>query len=421
MTGKYTLIVDGNFFLHKTYFIGQKIKSNGAFNFIDEPEADKNLLLWKLSIDFASEIKRFEGILNQVVYCIDSSSWRKTYLDTQYKANRTKSESINWSAIYDVHTEFSKTLESLGVIVSRVYGAEADDLIFAWSSYLNQNGKNAIILSGDNDLLQLVHQDKSSGANTIYYNKFNKDMHVFPGFSDWLSVEDHANTTNDIFNMPVNLMSNVKQNLRGILKSNKMKSHEVNVNEFIFRKILIGDSGDNVPPLDTKIKEGPKGPITYRVTDTMANKILNLFIKDKIFVKQIHFFEDSYIEEICKFAKTIIKIDDDIEKIKRNWIRNRDLVFLHASCIPEKIIQSMFNNIDSSKFKALSADGFHSLMSKDKILEKTSWTSERKTEFNESNLFKTIEVSSTKQVKETTIIKENTSSFDSNFWESLLK
>jgi hypothetical protein len=63
MVGKYTLIFDANFWLHKTYFIGQKIKQGKPFNFIDEPEADKNLLLWKLSVDLKCNNKSFQKIL----------------------------------------------------------------------------------------------------------------------------------------------------------------------------------------------------------------------------------------------------------------------------------------------------------------------------------------------------------------------
>jgi len=416
MTGKYTLIFDANFFLHKTFFIGQKIKTGKPFNFIDEPEADKNLLLWKLAIDFASEIKRFEGVVNQVIYTVDSSSWRKTHLDSEYKANRVKSESINWSGIYDVHTEFYKALEKMGIIVSRVHGAEADDLIFAWSSHLNQIGQNTIIISGDNDLLQLVHQDKSSGANTIYYNKFNKDMHVFPGFDSWLAIEEQS-TTNDIFNLPLNLMSNIKQNLRDILKFNKMNTCEVNVNEFIFKKILIGDSGDNVPPLHVKVKETAKGPIVYRVTDTMANKILSEFKDDKMFIKQIHLFEEDYINEICTLAKKVIKIEKSVDEIKSRWKNNRDLVFLHGSCIPSEIIKSMFNSIEEAKYQAFSADSVHQLMNKDRILENTTWTKEKKTEFNESGLFNSI----SKSDSDIQVTEEKKGSFDQGFWDNLLK
>jgi 5'-3' exonuclease len=415
MTGKYTLIFDGNFWLHKTYFIGQRIKTGKPFNFIDEPEADKNLLLWKLAVDFSAEIKRFEGVVNRIVYTVDSSSWRKKVLDSEYKANRVKSASINWGEIYNVHNEFIASLEKLGVIVSRVYGAEADDLIFAWSSHLNQKGQNSIIISGDNDLLQLVNMDQSSGANTIYYNKFDKDIHVFPKFQSWLDVEEHA-TTNDIFNLPVDLLSNTKQNLRDIIKSNKMKSHEVNVMEFIFRKILVGDAGDNVPPLHTRTKETKKGPITYRVTDKHANEILSRFKDNKVFVTNPHLFNEEYIQEICEIAQSVIKIEKPISEIIERWKMNRDLVYLHTNCIPREIGEAMFESIEKNT-KSLSGNEVHSIMDKDKILLETTYTKEKRNGFNESGLFKSIS-ESTSDVK---IIDKKESSFDDEFWNNLIK
>lgn len=417
MTGKYTLIFDGNFWLHKTYFIGQKIKTGKPFNFIDEPEADKNLLLWKLAVDFSAEIRRFEGVVNRIVYTVDSSSWRKKFLDQEYKANRVKSSSIDWSAIYDVHNEFVKSLESLGVIVNRVHQAEADDLIFAWSSYLNQNGQNAIIISGDNDLLQLVNMDKSSGANTVYYNKFDKDLHVFPKFESWLNQEE-LNTTQDIFNLPTDILSNTKQQLRDIVKGNKMKSHEVNVNEFIFKKILVGDSGDNVPPLHTVIKETKRGPITYRVTDKHVSEILNSYKDNKVFVNNAHFFSDEHILEICETAKRVIKIEKPIEEIIHRWKTNRDLVYLHINCIPTEVSEAMFQKIEE-KTATLSASEIHGILDKEQILKGTSYTKEKKTEFNESGLFNSIGVEKPKS--EVKINEAPKGSFDDGFWNDLLK
>jgi 5'-3' exonuclease len=415
MTGKYTLIFDGNFWLHKTYFIGQKIKTGKPFNFIDEPEADKNLLLWKLSTDFAAEIKRFEGVVNRIVYTVDSSSWRKKFLDSEYKANRVKSTSINWGEIYNVHNEFIGSLEKMGIIISRIQHAEADDLIFAWSSHLNQQGQNAIIISGDNDLLQLVNMDQSSGANTIYYNKFDKDIHVFPKFQSWLDLEEHA-TTNDIFNLPVDLLSNTKQNLRDIIKANKMKSHEVNVMEFIFKKILIGDNGDNVPPLHVKVKETKKGPVTYRVTDRQAMEILNQFKDDKVFVNQSHLFNDEHITQICQIAKSVIKMENPIDEIITRWKTNRDLVYLHVNCIPSEVCENMFSSIEGNT-KSLSGNEVHSIMDKEKILSGTTYKKEKRNEFNESGLFKPIS-DSQNDVK---IVDKKESSFDDDFWNNLIK
>lgn len=419
MTGKYTLVFDGNFWLHKTYFIGQKIKTGKPFNFIDEPDADKNLLLWKLAVDFAAEIKRFEGVVNRVVYTVDSSSWRKKMLDTEYKANRVKSSSINWSGIYDVHTEFIAALEKTGVIVSRVQGAEADDLIFAWTSALNQQGQNAIIISGDNDLLQLVNKDISSGANTLYYNKFDKDMHVFPKFQGWIDQEENK-TTHDIFNLPLDLMSNVKQNLRDIIKTGKMKSHEVNVMEFLFRKILIGDSGDNVPPLYTVVKETKAGPRTYGVTDKHVNEINNRFKEDKPFINQSHFFNDEHILNICSIAKDVIKIDKTVEEIYKRWITNRDLVYLHINCIPKEVSSLMFQDIEDKHKQTLSGMQTANVMDKEHILKYTSYTKEKKTEFNESGLFKSLGVEEEKKPN-VSINDTKTSGFNDDFWSDLIK
>ena len=418
MTGKYTLIFDGNFFLHKTFFIGQKIKQGKPFNFIDELEQDKNLLLWKLSIDFASEIKRFEGITNRIVYTIDSSSWRKSFEGgSDYKANRVKSTEIDWHKIYEVHSEFIEAIQKLGVIVSRTKGAEADDLIFAWSSHLNQQGQNALIISGDNDLLQLVNKDNSSGANTLYYNKFDKNLHVFPSFKSWLDQEEQS-TTNDIFNLPLDLVSNTRSHLRDIIKSNKMDLHEVNTNEFIFRKILIGDAGDNVSPLHVVIKETKGGQRRFSVTDNHANQILNEYKNDKIFVNQSHLFNDEYINKICEIAKSIIKIDKPIEEIRTKWELNRNLVYLHKNCIPQDVLNLMFADIASNKLTSYSALELHNLMNKDVILKETTYTKEKAE--SEVNLLEAIS-KNTEAVKEEVKITESSESFNADFWQSLLK
>ena len=425
MTGKYTLIFDGNFWLHKTYFIGQKIKQGKPFNFIDEPEADKNLLLWKLSVDFAAEIKRFEGITNRIVYTIDSSSWRKTIQgEASYKANRVKSNDIDWNAIYQVHDEFVKALEALGVTISRIKGAEADDLIFAWSAFLNQQGQNSMIISGDNDLLQLANMDKSSGANTLYYNKFDKDLHVFPGFKAWLDQED-MQTTNDIFNLPIDLVSNTKIHLRDIIRANKMKLDEVNTNEFIFKKILIGDSGDNVSPLDLKVKESKDGKTrTFRVTPNHANAILDEFKKDKVFINQSHLFNDDNITQICEIAKRVIKIEKEIPEIKAKWELNRNLVYLHKKCIPEKVITDMFEQIEERHTASLSGSGLHTVMDKDKILSGTTYSKD-KAELTDSSIFRSTMNATTPTKSDNGVIITSTpkgdNGFDDKMWADLLK
>tara|TARA_R110000868_G_scaffold141780_9_gene358565 strand:+ start:9047 stop:10315 length:1269 start_codon:yes stop_codon:yes gene_type:complete len=422
MTGKYTLIFDGNFWLHKTYFIGQKIKQGKPFNFIEEPEADKNLLLWKLALDFSAEIKRFEGITNRIVYTIDSSSWRKQFLDSQYKANRTKSSDIDWGKIYEVHDEFVKALEAQGITISRIRGAEADDLIFAWSSFLNQQEQNTLIISGDNDLLQLCNMDRSSNANTLYYNKFDKNIHTFQGFKAWLG-EDDKSTSGDIFNMPVDLISNTKIHLRDIIRKGKMKIDEVNTNEFIFKKVLTGDAGDNVPPLYSYIKETKGGSRNYKVTPNQADKVLDSFKENRVFVNQSHLFNEDIITDICKIAKELIKIPEDLETIKTKWKLNRDLVFLHKNCIPDEINTLMFAQVEEMFKKTLSGSDIHNIMNKDNILKESSYTPDNDNSFNDSSIFRTAMKPSNKNnpVSDVIIKKEEYSKgFDDTFLKGLL-
>ena len=360
---RYTLIVDGNYFLHKTFFISGKIKSkkDGPLNFIDDPQKDSDLLAWKLATDFAYEVKRFAPILDGIVYCIDSSSWRKDFYpesnslqsaeSQEYKGHRKKDNTINWKLIYELHDKFAESLKALGCTVSRVSGAEADDLIFAWSSYLNMNNRNALIFSGDNDLIQLVCNNEANGTNTLFYNKFSKSIYSFEGFTEWLSETNMDSI--DIFNQPLDLTSNTKLALQNVVKGIAIK--ETNVNEFIFRKILMGDAGDNVSPLYQTIKKGKDGKQrVYNITDSKANQILEDYEKNNGPIDQTTFFSNDSIVEICKIAKNNLRIlDKNISQLVERYETNRNLMFLHQRAIPSAIMEAMLTNIETSGYSSI--------------------------------------------------------------------
>jgi 5'-3' exonuclease len=360
---RYTLIVDGNYFLHKTFFISGKIKSkkDGPLNFIDDPQKDSDLLAWKLATDFAYEVKRFAPILDGIVYCIDSSSWRKDFYpesnslqsaeSQEYKGHRKKDNTINWKLIYELHDKFAESLKTLGCTVSRVSGAEADDLIFAWSSYLNMNNRNALIFSGDNDLIQLVCNNEANGTNTLFYNKFSKSIYSFEGFTEWLSETNMDSI--DIFNQPLDLTSNTKLALQNVVKGIAIK--ETNVNEFIFRKILMGDAGDNVSPLYQTIKKGKDGKQrVYNITDSKANQILEDYEKNNGPIDQTTFFSNDSIVEICKIAKNNLRIlDKNISQLVERYETNRNLMFLHQRAIPSAIMEAMLTNIETSGYSSI--------------------------------------------------------------------
>ncbi len=79
----------------------------------------------------------------------------------------------------------------------------------------------------------------------------------------------------------------------------------------------------------------------------------------------------------------------------------------------------MLEDIDKKQKRTLSGEQTANLMSKDSILEKTTYTKEKKTDFNESGLFKSLGVEEEK-VKEVNV-KEETTGFDTDFWNNLMK
>ncbi len=358
---RYTLIVDGNYFLHKTLFISGKIKRKGQLNFIDEPEKDSDILAAKLATDFAYEVRRFAPILDGIVYCIDSSSWRKDFYPTtntndlassgSYKGTRKKDNTINWKAIYDLHDKFATSLKQQGITVSRVDGTEADDLIFAWSSYLNMNNNNALIFSGDNDLIQLVCNNESNGTNTLYYNKFSKRMYTFENFDNWLSVNDVQSV--DIFNQPLDLTSNTKLALQNVLRGIEVK--EMDTIEFVFKKILCGDAGDNVSPLYQFKKTSKDGKVrVFNITDNKATKILNEYEKDNGTISESTFFSQSAISEICAIAKQQLKINDrTLDQLIEKYEANRNLMYLHNRALPPSIMNVMLEHIEKTDYTTI--------------------------------------------------------------------
>lgn len=394
----YTLLVDGNHFLHQTYHVAKQIdkrnKKQGALDFFQSPSNDKRLLFWKLSLDFASVIKRFGGCIDSIVYCIDSSSWRKEYKtsDVTYKANRKQEEEINWSGIFDAHDAFVNTLKEFGVTISRVPGCEGDDLIYGWSNYLNMNDRNCIIMSGDNDLVQLINYTPSYDTTTIFYNKFTETLYTFQGFDKWLegkkkAVEENVNEL-DIFDTdPTELNKDIINTFESALK--KVKKQEVEVHSFVVRKIIEGDPKDNVTSVYSYQKETKKGDLrTYGVKGKKVDTILERFKKK--WGRDIHIndmFNSEVLSYICKMVMDVMNIKntnltDLIEKLKDN----RNLILLHMKCIPDAIVDAMYDNIEEREIQ-LSQATINKIKDKNNIMEEYGYELEDENKGTSSDFF----------------------------------
>jgi hypothetical protein len=78
----------------------------------------------------------------------------------------------------------------------------------------------------------------------------------------------------------------------------------------------------------------------------------------------------------------------------------------------------MFDLVETSWNRTLSASNVHSIMDKEIILKGTTYTKEKKDSFSESGIFTALKNEETKS--EVTVTKETESNFNNDFWNNII-
>jgi 5'-3' exonuclease len=370
--GKHTLLIDGNYFVYSRLFVMPRPKTGKLLG----DEKQKAQFMRKLSIDLASELRKLQDFVDDVVIAVDSKSWRKDlYPEADYKGTRKSDSSVDWANVYEVYGEFQKILKTRGVTVQQTSGAEADDVIFGWSVALNGRGKSCIVWTGDRDLIQLVNHSKANDAHTIWYWNTKKSLYVYEGFkADMeLMASEQLSTDDLLFNMGGEHMGRdeYQHNILNWINKYKIEVNEVNCDEFIFKKVLTGDSSDNIPSVVTWQKEMKNGKLrNYSITDKMASKIWEQYIKEFDNFSIEYLFSD---EQKNILSEVIYRVVGKSSKnlIKSSLNNNMALMVLHNRIIPEAIQKAIYKEIDQEWEGAV--DNMNVLFDKDKILEGTPW------------------------------------------------
>jgi len=236
MKEKVNLIFDGNYLIHKTfgvwstYYQDRKKTSEENENAILEALLDKEkqqVFLRKIIIDLCASVRRFSEHPDSVVVVIDSHSWRyKTYDDYKYGLTRVRpSYYQEFCAMIDYIESY---LRKKGLIVSRVQGAEGDDLLYLWSIYFNQVLEEpCIIITGDSDIRQIMN------TNIAIFNNNSKNLHLY-------CTPDREVYWNECMEADVLVEPTIPF-------------------EVILYKVIMGDKSDNIP----KIKSGV-GEVAFR-------------------------------------------------------------------------------------------------------------------------------------------------------------
>ena len=348
-TGRHTFVIDGNYFLFRTLYVLPRKSKKTEMLATDE---DATVFMRKLATDFAYQIRLFEGLIDKVVWTIDSRSWRKDfYPEAEYKGNRKQDSSINWANFSKVTEEFTQLLVKQGVIYSKVNGAEGDDLMYAWNTESLANDKSVIMFTGDKDLVQLVNRSQNNNTHTILFSPAHKKLYTYQGFSEWLITEEKETSTDlfDVLKTSSSPESQSKKLLSSIISKKKVSVVEVDPEEFRFRKVLTGDSGDNVPPAYWHISK-PKNsnPRRYGISEAKAGAIIQEFKDKHGSLSHMYLYDNGYITDLANILIRHMKAKHmSREQIISNLKSNVNLMVLSSHTIPEGILDEMFQSVES--------------------------------------------------------------------------
>ena len=371
-----TLLVDGNYFINSRMRVLPRNKRTK--NLIDD-EDDKKMLLKKLLNDTAYEFRRFENIIDEIIFTFDYKSWRYQYLKEYNKRNQESSVSykgqrkqnnthINWNNVREVSEEFCNVLKQSNVKIHNVKGAEADDLIYWWSTRLNDQGRSCIIWTRDQDLVQLVNYNPSTDSYTLYYNAMDNQLIVYPGFQKWIENEEDVEMI-DIFDVDHTMVS--KHKVKDFYKNLTSKIESIFCDEFLFLKVLEGDTSDNIESVWTWQKEQKNGTVTKKITENQAKKYLEKFKKNvqNRFSRE-YFFQTNFIREIAKIVADDLNINDQLDEVINRLNRNIKIIVLHNNTIPENVL----NDIDDSLNELNENRNIKKyLKNTDRLVELTDW------------------------------------------------
>ena len=360
-----TIIFDGHYFINSRLHAIPFEKSEQGM-IMDDKESQHQFLR-KLVNDFAYEYRNFAKITDQVIFCLDSKSWRYDYLEkynkdnenTQvlYKNNRKeKKKEINWDKVSNVLEEFKNILKASGVIVNHIEGTEGDDMIWWWVSNLSYNSKSCLIWSRDHDLYQLINWNPSTESYVICYDSISQKLVTYPGFEKWIyhhEQEDNIVDLHDIFSYDPTILtkSKVKDFWKEFHKTNKIE--QVFCDDFMFIKILTGDKSDNIDSVYSWwSKNGSK---VYNVTEKKASEILTTFKSKNSKFSIEYFFNDAIKSEIVEIVLNKYDLDSSKREVLFERLeRNIKLMLLHNKTIPDYIVKKIDEtntNLNERKIK----------------------------------------------------------------------
>ena len=166
------VVIDMNNMLFRSMFV---LSGFGKSQYTFDSQKEQEELMRKLSTDMSFIIRLINP--SRVIFAVDGKSWRKgiTIEENEgYKGQRKQAAHINWDNIFKIMDEFLEICEDNGMITTRIDAAEADDILVLWRNELLFNQQqNVVMVSGDEDIRQLVSPYMTDDKKRIFATVFN--------------------------------------------------------------------------------------------------------------------------------------------------------------------------------------------------------------------------------------------------------
>lgn len=309
------ILFDGNFLYWKTFSIWstyyQKSKDaeeneQALIKALTEKES-RQVLLRKIIIDMCATINRFNNV-KRVAFVIDSYSWRYRF-HPNYKYANTKARGAYYPQFIDMLNELEAYLRKKGFIVSRVMGAEGDDLLYIWSLYFAEVlEEELVIITGDSDIRQII-TDKVS----VFCNN-SKSLKMF-------CTESKEVFWNEQMDTDVIVESIIPFNI-------------------VLYKVIMGDTSDNIP----KLKNG-FGKVSF---EKFIEKITPYIIPDNDLVATAQWIAEMF----CKYnnvpyEETLGKVFFNLQMTWLNLAVYNENNFLYEN--GQSLLKNMLDDVKEQK------------------------------------------------------------------------
>lgn len=378
-----------NMFFRSMFIVG----GYGAKNYTFDNQYEVDQLMRKIATDVSFIIRQTNP--SRVLFALDSRSWRKEIsIDENegYKANREKSDVINWDNVFNTMKEFGEILSSNGFIVTHIEKAEADDIMALWrDELLFKRNQHVIMVSSDEDVRQLTAfwpYEKGKMAFSTVFNPFatgknsSKKLYHSRHFEDWLNNVEEG----DIFNRAIDVD---KEDFRRLRDNENIVFEEVDGERIALRKIFCGDDGDNVPSIYSwmvrdsagNIRKNKKGEeMSARITNSKFEKIVD-FIGAKDYLDLVE-KADLIYDQLVNFSGQRPPFD-----MRERLQRQIKLVVLSRMVFPEEIVKKF----DDQVKEQLQRPNVHPQeWNMSTILEGTKYVGSQSTH-NEASIFREVD------------------------------